>query len=113
MAVDGERAESSTLDDAYYDRNQAAMLAARLAWMVGYFVGWKPNEDDPDWPILFIDLPAGQVSWHIPRSEVGAICFDIFHDGLVPLYNRPWDGHTVEEKRRRISAYLKEPPLWP
>lgn len=98
-----ERTESNTLQDAYCDRNQAAMLAARLAWMLGYTVGWKDNEDDPDWPILFVELPTGQVSWHVPRDEAAGPM-----GSTLPFsYWGQWDGHTVEEKRRRISAYLE------
>ena len=98
-----ERTESSTLDDAYFDRNQAVMLAARFALELGYVAGWKPNKDDPGWPILVIDLPTGQVSWHIPFGEAAPVALGTLAHG----YDGEWDGHTVEEKRRRIDSFLQ------
>ena len=94
--------ESDSLSEAYFDRNQAAMLAASLAEQLGdgLCVGWKENPDDPDWPILYINLPQGQVSWHIPRSEMV--------DFGASQWYAEWDGHDLAEKRRRIDTYLKD-----
>ena len=97
-----ERTESSTLDDAYFDRNQAVMLAACFACITGREVGWQENPEDPEWPILYVDLPTGQVSWHMPRSQ------RVLGPGALGEYPFKWDGHTVEEKRRRIAEYLAE-----
>jgi hypothetical protein len=94
--------ESDTLDEAYYDRNQAAMLAAKLARELGYETGWRVNEDDPDWPILFIELPTGQVSWHIPMAEA------LDHNVVMHRQPQPWDGHDLEEKRHRILQYVMD-----
>lgn len=99
MSEDGaERTQSSTLQDAYTDRNQAALLAAHLARMLGMKTGWHIDHIEPEWPVLFIELPTGQVSWHIPKAEAGA-----YH----PVWFDGWDGHTVEEKRRRIRQFLE------
>jgi hypothetical protein len=44
-----------------------------------------------------LDLPTGQVSWHLP-------------DGAVPhwwpRYGDCWDGHSRAAKQARIRAYL-------
>jgi hypothetical protein len=45
----------------------AVQAAAVMAVKLGYRVGVK---DDPEWPILYIDLPTGQVFWHLPSSEL-------------------------------------------
>lgn len=57
----------------------------------------EPYEDDWRW-IVFIDLPTGQVCWHI-------------HDSELPLFahlqrnaGRTWDGHDREEKYRRVAG---------
>lgn len=57
----------------------------------------EPYEDDWRW-IVFIDLPTGQVCWHI-------------HDSELPLFahlqrnaGRKWDGHDREEKYRRVAG---------
>jgi len=89
------KTESSTLDDAYFDRSQAVQAFARLAQADGYRVGIKP---DDEWPILFIDLPTGQVSWHIKAGELV---------GDWPEYPDEWDGHDLNEKRERIYKFLK------
>jgi hypothetical protein len=86
--------ESSTLDDTYFDRNQAAMALARCAIRLGFRVGVKP---DPEWPILFIDLPVGQVTWHIPSAELVGEWLD---------YVGEWDGHTLDEKRKRMDDFI-------
>ena len=87
--------QSGSKAEAYYDRNQAVMAMARLAQMNGMTVGVKG--DDPEWPIVFIDLPTGQVSWHIPAAEMRS---------PLPEYAGEWDGHALDEKRSRIESFI-------
>ncbi len=89
--------QSSTLNDAYFDRNQAVMAMARMALQLGYRVGLKQDPEEPDWPVLMIDLPTGQVGYHLPKEEVV---------GNWPEYKGEWDGHSLIEKRERIDAFL-------
>lgn len=89
--------QSSTLEDAYFDRNQAVMALARLAQQMGYAVGLLTDINEPDWPVMVIDLPTGQVGWHLPKAEV---------KGDWPSYQKEWDGHTVEEKRERLMDFI-------
>ena len=90
--------QSSTLDDAYFDRNQAVMALGRMAQRLGYKVGLKEDPNEPDWPVLMIDLPTGQVGWHLPKDDVV---------GDWPEYDGEWDGHTLDEKRKRLDAFIK------
>ncbi|MCL4341275.1 MAG: hypothetical protein M1431_04170 [Candidatus Thermoplasmatota archaeon] len=85
----------STPDEAYLDRNLCVQTMAKMALKLGYTTGIK---DDLEWPILYIDLPTGQVSWHIPKNEILAD----FQE-----YKGKWDGHCVEEKRNRIIKFLE------
>ena len=85
----------STPDEAYLDRNLVVQVLARLSHEIGYKVGIKP---DPEWPILYIDLPTGQVSWHIPKKEM---------IGDWSIYEGKWDGHDLETKRNRLKAYME------
>ena len=85
----------STPDDAYYDRNLCVQAMLKMAQKLGFITGLK---EDPEWPILYIDLPTGQVSWHIPKQE-------ILTD--FPEYNEKWDGHNLQEKRRRLIDYME------
>ncbi len=91
--------QSSTLNDAYFDRNQAVMVMAKLALQQGMKVGLRIDPEEPDWPVLMIDLPTGQVGYHLPKDEV---C------GEWPDYERDWDGHSLAEKRERLAGYLGE-----
>lgn len=91
--------QSSTLDDAYFDRNQVVQLAVMLASMIGYDTWVADDADDLNWVILFIKLPGGQVSWHIPRGEWGAAV-------VVSRNLEAWDGHDLEEKRARMADIL-------
>lgn len=79
----------------YENRNSAIYLAVRTALLCGYPAGVCGSED-PEWPVAYITLPTGQVSWHIPA------------------YPEPWDNHTTEEKYDRIQAYCDSiPPVPP
>ncbi len=86
-----------TLDDVYKDRNLLAQLAAVLAQRAGLCVGIGVDAEEPDWPVIYIDLPTGQVSWHVPKDELVA---------RLDPYGPKWDGHLGEEKQRRIREFL-------
>lgn len=55
------------------------------------------------WPVVFIELPTGQVSWHVPTSirpeGVELRTSDLDSEDL-------WDQHTREDKAKRITDYL-------
>jgi len=93
------------LNSVYAERDKLVALAYRLAQMLGYKAGiaeHKLSEGEkwnPEWhQVVFIDLPTGQVSWHIHSSEQ-----DWFAQGNeLRAYEKPWDEHTTEEKYRRV-----------
>jgi hypothetical protein len=83
-------------DAAYAERNQLVAVLARL-FPSGIrrtaIEGWSE-----DWHnCVYIDLPTGQASWHYHDREAA-----LFAD--LPVYTKPWDGHTSEEKYRRLGA---------
>jgi len=82
-------------DEAYLDRNLCVQVIASMARQLGYNAGIRENGD---WPILYIDLPTGQVSWHIPKADIA---------GISPEYHKEWDGHDVEIKRMRLIEFIK------
>jgi len=49
--------------------------------------------------VVFIDTPVGQLSWHIPDHDM-----HLFHD--IPSYTGKWDGHSQEERDRRLDENL-------
>ncbi len=94
------------MDAVYLERNRCVLLAARLALANGLAAGMGIDEkEEPGWQhVIYIDLPTGQVSWHIPDSFLAEI------GGMLPAYLKPWDGHTTEEKYWRMHEYQ---PLTP
>jgi hypothetical protein len=87
-----------TKDTAYAERDKCLVLMALLAQRIGLKVGMgiDPKADGPEWAsVLFVDLPAGQVSWHIHFGETHWFYF-------VGAYDGKWDEHTTDEKYRRV-----------
>ena len=86
-------------DNAYSERNR---LVAALTKLFPAWIEWHSEEDnswDNDWRnIIYIDLPAGQVSWHIHKSEV-----EQFYHLKMKEGKSSWDGHTTEEKYKRLA----------
>ena len=88
------------LNEVYAERNRLALTLARLAHALGhdaYFA--EDKENGPDWCILFIETPAGQVSWHIPWDEVQG-------RHIMPYrLSAEWDGHTKAQANRRLEKW--------
>lgn len=59
-------------------------------------------EDDWRW-VVFMDLPTGQVSWHLHDSEIPQFAH------LPRQVGRKWDGHSTDEKYARLAAISSTP----
>lgn len=85
-------------DGAYAERNK---VVAALSKCFPSCLGMHPVDDatwDRDWmTIVFIQLPTGQASWHLHDSDV-PLFRHLKHDPSVA-----WDGHSTEEKYRRLA----------
>lgn len=90
----------------YYDRN---LLAFTLADLLAADpssttdAGWYLDPCTDGWPVVWVDLPTGQASWHVPperRSmlERSTLDYDVPEGG--------YDRHTREEKNDRLNEYL-------
>lgn len=77
------------LSSDYDARNGWVLLALYLAYIESYNCGVKIDPKEPEWPVAFINLPTGQVSWHIPQ------------------YAFEWDGHDNEEKTMRVKDFIE------
>lgn len=73
----------------YERRNNSIIHAMSEAVGCGYKAGFRIDPNEPAWPIAFIELPTGQVSWHLPQHEPA------------------WDGHTAEEKYARVGEFIR------
>jgi hypothetical protein len=74
-------------DEEYELRYTLVMDAMAAARHAGYAVGIRVDQEYPEWPVVYIQLPTGQVSWHMPEHPW------------------EWDGHTTPEKFDRIAAF--------
>lgn len=75
-------------DLAYWERNVLALKYADC-----YYEDRENNY--PGW-LRVLSLEGGKITFHIPDN------FDV---GLLPQAEKPtWDGHTTEEKWRRILS---------
>jgi hypothetical protein len=91
------------LDAVYHDRNLLALLCARLAEQLQFdvFLSDDPEEEDGKWYIIFIELPTGQVSYHVPGELVYG---QNWPDGK----SSEWDKHSTPDKHIRIVKYLEK-----
>jgi hypothetical protein len=81
--------ETIKLNDTDYPNRYGLVLRAlTVAHNLGLGAGIRIDPEEPDWPVAYIELPTGQVSWHMPQHPV------------------PFDGHDTEEKYRRIWEYV-------
>ena len=97
---------ATSKDSAYEERDK---LVAALSKIFPAWLGLHNNGDedpgwDPEWlRTVLIQLPTGQVSWHIKESELPMFAH------LKQDLTKPWDGHDTPEKYRRLAAL----PAWP
>lgn len=86
---------------AYSERNQMLAAFCRIAIASGFTagIGRHEGEDwDNDWRnIVFMDLPTGQISFHIHDSELPLFAF-------LPIYKGEWDGHDTDTKWQRLLS---------
>lgn len=61
--------------------------------------------DSPNRFVLFLDLPSGQVSFHIHEKNIDEQYFPQYKAPLTAP--SPWDGHSVQEKILRLKREVK------
>ena len=71
----------------YDERNRLVVSLLYRSMRMGWNCGIKIDLDETEWPVVYVDLPTGQVSWHLPQ------------------YAGTWDGHDNAEKYRRAKAF--------
>lgn len=76
-------------DTDYDTRFRLVWQAVDHARAVGYPAGVRIDPAEPEWPTVYIELPTGQVSWHMPQHP------------------EMWDGHDTAEKYRRLRAFVE------
>ena len=98
------------LNAVYRERTFVVAALAFVAASQGCAVWLAPHIDQPgetwedDWrTVLYIQLPTGQVSWHLHDSEVALFAW--VKDAHL-FRSFPYDGHSTDEKYRRIYEYV-------
>lgn len=81
---------------------ERAHLVALLTRLFPATLWTDPGE--PEWPIVYVETPAGQLSWHIAQDDM-----DLFAHVSTLAGDNPWDGHDTEEKYRRLDALCTGP----
>lgn len=82
----------------YEFRTRLVFLALAQAQAAGLLAGVRLDPEEPEWPVVYIELPTGQVSWHVPQ------------------HGRPWDRHSKRTGHDRLQRYVAQerealPPL--
>lgn len=73
--------------ERYAERNRLVLELLGAAMALGMNAGVAFDPNTPTWPVVYVDLPTGQVSWH------------------VAPYVGKYDGHTTALKYDRCRAY--------
>jgi hypothetical protein len=76
-------------DTKYQARYGLVLAAVARAHADGLAAGFRIDSSEPEWPVAYIELPTGQVSWHLPQHP------------------NTWDGHDTAEKYRRCRAFIE------
>lgn len=76
------------------------LLFIKLAIHGGCPTAWKPGY--PGWPVLFMETPAGQISYHFPEKFLPMVETNIARDD-----NYKWDGHTSADVLSRLERAWK------
>jgi hypothetical protein len=85
-----ETLKSIEENDTNYEVRYGLVLRALLfAHDLGFETGIRIDEAQPEWPVVYIELPTGQVSWHMPQHNV------------------EWDGHDSKKKYLRIYEWVR------
>lgn len=88
-------------DAAYRERNLLVLAFAHICDAMEWkgYLARHPEEDtswEDDWRnVVVLELPNGQVTWHIHDSE-------LHHFNFMKSGEYKWDGHSTEEKYRRL-----------
>lgn len=89
------------MDSVYRER---AHLVAHLAAVYPSALVPGADPSEPAWPVVFIELPTGQLSWHVSPDDVDLFAHVDTYGKDTP--GRPeWDGHSTEEKYGRLGAH--------
>lgn len=88
-----------TMAEVYRERGEAWMLAMAFAKLAGFEVGVR---GESDWPVHVIYLPdIGEVAIHMSSEDTIPVV-------LETKTAREYDGHTDEDKSKRVREFVEK-----
>lgn len=109
----GASSTAAEKERAYRDRN---LLAVALAARNHRFAGYYYDDEDPEWPVVWVELPAQegkdrfareqrrQVSWHV-SPDLQELVEDVLEEQRPP---QGFDGHSRTEKNQRLVEFATD-----
>ena len=90
-----------TMDELYEHRHRLFILVLALRREIAWASRVHADGSSYDgWFIAGLDLPAGQVSYHLPDR----LWPDVVSLGIARDVPPPWDGHTATDVLDRLAA---------
>lgn len=86
-----------TFEELYDHR---VLLYIKLAIHSSCKAVWKPHY--PGWPVLFLETPAGQISYHFPEKFLPIVEANIERND-----DHIWDGHSSADVLQRLEEPWK------
>jgi hypothetical protein len=85
-----------TFDELYDHR---CLLFINLCLSHSAWAYWRPHWEG--WPLLGLDLPTGQVTYHIPEKFLPLV------KGQIKECGPEWDGHDSNEAMCRLKIWAE------
>lgn len=90
--------------DELYEHRISLFLA--LCWQMGSKVFYKlPEPDFAGWFIVYLELPTGQISYHLPEIYLHTVGSFATHDE-----SHKWDGHDSATVLSRLKRLMGDTP---
>ena len=64
-------------------------------------VGCYNDPGYPEYLVVYVETPVGQMSWQVHPDDVGLF------EGLCIVPDHVWDGHTTSDKYQRLERFSK------
>jgi hypothetical protein len=106
---EGVIVSAASVTEVYRERARlVAFLATHYPSVLAY-----ADQSEPDWAVVYIHTPAGQMSWHIAPNDVEL--FDHVQKVTPDDELAQWDQHTTEEKYERLARMTRFSAIatWP
>ena len=99
--VDGDISDGYHTFDELYEHRCLLFINLALSYKADAF--WRKALDG--WPLIGLDLPVGQVTYHVPEKYL-----PLFKD-KIQQGGPAWDGHTSATAAQRLARWASETPL--